>query len=464
MSDPGSIVVSRRRFLGAGAGSAALLAAGGFGGLVAGSALAAQGPVTRYPLYVPPTVAPTAFSLRAATGTVDLGGGKLADAWVYNGLLPGPTLQVRRGDRATITLRNALAQETITHWHGMVVDHENDGHPMMAVGPGGTYAYDFVVDQRAALNWYHPHTHMLTGQQVAMGLAGGFVVRDPVEDGLGLPAGLPYEVPLILRDASLDKAGDLQYTPKSGGFTGSLFLVNGTRQPYLDVDTAVYRFRILAGSNARIWGLTLSDGSSFRLIGNDGGLLESRVNVARIDLSPGERADVLVDLRTRTVGSTVTLRDARTGWNLLELRVARSVSIPFTMPTTLSTITPLGTPARTRTFSFDGMSKINGREYDMGRTDFSVPFGEVERWRFVTNGNAPHPVHVHGASFQVESRTGGRGRLYPWERGWKDTVLLNDQETVDVIVRFDAHRGLYLMHCHKLEHEDMGMMVNFEVV
>jgi len=119
---------------------------------------------------------------------------------------------------------------------------------------------------------------------------------------------------------------------------------------------------------------------------------------------------------------------------------------------------------RTRNFSFDGMTKINGREYDINRIDFTVPFGETELWRFTTNGNAPHPVHVHGASFQVQSRSGGRGQVFPWERGWKDTVLLEDRETVEVRIRFDAFRGLYLLHCHKLEHEDMGMMANFEVV
>jgi hypothetical protein len=84
----------------------------------------------------------------------------------------------------------------------------------------------------------------------------------------------------------------------------------------------------------------------------------------------------------------------------------------------------LSNPVTTRTFSFDGMSKINGKLFDLNRIDFQVPFGQTERWRFSTNGNAPHPVHVHGASFQVQSRTGGRGTVYPWERGWKDTVLL----------------------------------------
>jgi FtsP/CotA-like multicopper oxidase with cupredoxin domain len=100
----------------------------------------------------------------------------------------------------------------------------------------------------------------------------------------------------------------------------------------------------------------------------------------------------------------------------------------------------------------------------MNAVEFTVPFGDVERWRFITNGNGPHPVHVHGVQFQVQSRTGGRGTIYEWERGWKDTVLVNDGETVDVLIRFTAHRGLYVMHCHQLAHEDAGMMANFMVV
>jgi len=165
-----------------------------------------------------------------------------------------------------------------------------------------------------------------------------------------------------------------------------------------------------------------------------------------------------------TVGSSVMLRDLRSGWDLLEFAVTRAVNDTGTTPTGLSTIAPLQNPVRTREFSFDGMSKINGRLYDMNRIDFQVPFGQTEIWRFKTAGNAPHPVHVHGASFQVLSRTGGRGRLFPWEQGWKDTVLLEDGETVDIVIRFDAFRGLYVIHCHKLEHEDAGMMANFEVV
>jgi FtsP/CotA-like multicopper oxidase with cupredoxin domain len=386
-------------------------------------------------------------------------GGKNSNVWAYNSSMPGPTIIASNGDTATIKLVNGLSENTITHWHGMIVDHDNDGHPSQAIPTGGIKNYSFKINQRAALNWYHPHTHMLTNEQVAMGLAGAFIVRDTVESGLSLPSG-NYEVPLVVRDASFDAAYNMVY--RSGG--GDTPLVNGTLNPYLNVDTARYRFRVLSGAQNRIFGLALSNGGQFTLIGNDGGLLETSVPVARMDLCPAERADIIVDFRGLPVGSNIMLKDLRTGWDLLEFRVTRSVTDTGTIPTTLSTITKLSNPVRTRNFSFEGMSRINGKVYDINRIDFKIPFGDTELWHFTTKAAAPHPVHIHGASFQIQSRTGGRGQLYPWEHGWKDTVLLEDNESVDILIRFDAFKGIYLIHCHRLEHEDNGMMSNFEVV
>ena len=420
-------------------------------------------PVARNPLYVPPTVPPRALSLTEAPAVVDLGGGRTSSAWTYNGLMPGPTILAARGDAASIHLLNGLTKETITHWHGMIVDDQNDGHPRFAIPPGGAFPYAFTINQRAAMNWYHPHPHMLTGEQVALGLAGAFIVTDTEEAVLGLPSGV-HEVPLVVRDASFDKSGNLIYRPRSGGFLGNTPLVNGTLNPKLDVDTARYRFRMLNGANSRIFGLVLSSGAPFTLIGNDGGLLEAAFSLPRVEIGPGERLDLIVDFRGLQVGDRVMLRDARSDWDLLEFVVAGAGNDTGSTPTALSTILPLSNPVRTRHFQFEAMSKINGLEYEIGRIDFQVPFGETELWRFSTKGNAPHPVHVHGASFQVQSRTGGREQVYPWERGWKDTVLLEDGETVEVLIRFDAFRGIYLLHCHKLEHEDMGMMSNFKVV
>jgi blue copper oxidase len=318
---------------------------------------------------------------------------------------------------------------------------------------------------------------MDTGEQVNLGLAGAFIVRDAEEGALGLPGG-SYELPLIVRDANFDKRGNLLYNPRKSGFVGRQALVNGTLSATIDVAPELYRLRLLNGANARLFDLRLTEAGATRpfwLLGNDGGLLAQMDKLSAIEFGPGERLDLLVDFRGLAVGTQLLLVDRSTGWELLEFVLVDHVDggVPGTIKPKdglpLSTIVSLAGPdTPTRSFSFDGMSRINGQEYDMDRIDFSVPAGSVERWRFTTGGNAPHPVHVHGASFQVVSRSGGRARLYPWERGWKDTVLLKDNETVDVWIRFDSGytgptRGRYLLHCHKLEHEDMGMMANFVV-
>jgi len=423
---------------------------------------------TRYPLRIPPGASPLNYSLTAAPGSVDVGGGKNSSVLAYNGHFPGPTFRANKGDSASIQFTNGLSEATTVHWHGMIVPTAADGQPQDLVAPGANYPYEFQINQRAALNWYHPHPHMATGKHVVLGLAGAFIINDAEEAALGLPSGA-YEIPLIVRDANFDSAGNLVYNPTSSGYLAKNPMVNGTRDPYLNVDSAVYRFRVLNGASARLFKLALNNGALFTLIGNDGGLLETATQVSQIEFSPGERLDLLIDFRGLASGATIMLQDLNTGWNLLEFRgtgVAGGGSIPTG---TLSTIARLSGPATpTRSFSFDGMTRINGQEYDMDRIDFQVPFGQTERWRFTTKGNAPHPIHIHGASFQVQSRTGGRGKVFEWERGWKDTVLLNDRETVEILIRFDAYRGTtqgrYLIHCHKLEHEDQGMMANFVVV
>jgi blue copper oxidase len=424
----------------------------------------ARDPDVRYPLQVPVDVPASLSLLTCAPALVNMGDGHLRRVLAYNGRFPGPTWVARKGEWITVRLQNDLSKETITHWHGLVVDYLNDGGPRLAIDPGGSYDYNFPIIQRAGLNFYHPHPHVLTGEQVCLGLAGAFIIRDNEEDGLGLPAG-PYEVPLVIRDASFDNQGNLSYNPTTSGFNGKFPLVNGTLKPTFSVDRGVYRFRVLNGANARLFRLALTDSAPLTIIGNDGGLLRSPVQASEVLLGMGERLDVLVDFSALRAGLAVTLRCLSARWDLVQFVGTGAAGVAYTAPTVLSTIETLAGPSQpTRTFTFDGMSRINGLEYDPYRIDFSVPFGVTERWRFKTGGNAPHPVHVHGASFQVVSRTGGRAKLFPWESGWKDTVLLSDKETVDVFIRFNAYKGLYVMHCHQLEHESMGMMTNFEVV
>jgi len=359
-----------------------------------------------------------------------------------------------------------------------------DGHPRLAVPPGGLYAYDFAVPDRAGTYWYHSHTHHRTGEQTYRGIGGLLLVQDEEESGLGLPSGI-RELPLILQDRRVDAQGVPVYDPQGAammaGVMGPEGFANGTRRAFVEVDTAVYRLRILNGSNARILRVGFGDGPSLLLIGNDGGLLPEPHLLPSIDLGPAERADVLVDFRSVPVGRRLMFRSLpftmqggmgfMGGQNLqgdaldlLEFRVSRAVSDTTVLPVSLPSVPSIsGPPVRERTFVFtsDQMShRINGREWEMDRIDERIPFGETEIWNFVNQSGMPHPVHVHATHFEVLSRSGGRGRLFPWERGRKDTVLLHPMETVRVAIRLTAHRGLYLIHCHNLEHEDHAMMAN----
>ena len=428
----------------------------------------ARAGTARNALRFPPTVGPAGLDLTAAPGATTIIPGKSTAAWMYNGQFPAPSIVASTGSRVTATFHNQLTQDSIIHWHGILADPANDGHPRQVVSSGQQRAYDFTIDQRAALNWYHPHPHMMTGEQVYRGLAGAFIVRDAVDTGLpgnalGLPVGA-YEVPLIIRDVSLDSSGNFQFSNKSSGFWGNTPLVNGTFNPYLSVNRGVYRLRLLNGCNARVLRLALTNSAVFTLIGNDGGLLDKTYTLTEITAAPGERFDILVDFSSLTAGATVMLRELDAKWDILEFRGTGAAGTGSLPSGALSTITPLSAPVRDRRFTFDGMTRINGKLYDIDAVEFTVPVGETERWTFVTNGNGPHPVHVHGAAFQIQRRIGGRGRTYDWEGGWKDTVLVNDGETVEVLIRFTAHSGLYIMHCHQLAHEDAGMMANFEVV
>ena len=157
-----------------------------------------------------------------------------------------------------------------------------------------------------------------------------------------------------------------------------------------------------------------------------------------------------------------------TEMDLLRFYLDSTATGNATVPAALQPLT-LFTSAqakRTRVFTLamSGMvHTINGQVFSMQRTDFTVPFGDVEIWEYRNTSTEPHPMHAHAALCQVLSRSSSAS-LPPEDTGWKDTVLVNPGETVRMLTRFDTHPGLFVHHCHNLEHEDSGMMQNFEVL
>lgn len=436
--------------------------------------LFATPPVDRMPLWRPHELRPGGITLRANSHVIPSGTGVTGTAMTLNNGLIGPTIRVRRGDGARITLENGLDEQTILHWHGLRVPEAADGHPRLAIAPGAMYAYDFEVTDRASTYWYHAHPHHRTGEQVYRGMAGLFIVEDAEEDALALPGGA-REIPILIQDRRLADGGEFAFNPvmheRMEGFFGDVAFGNGTPNPTLEVESALYRLRVVNVTSARITRLALSTGAPMTLIGTDGGLLAAPVQVTHLDLGTGGRADLLVDFSGLPLGTRVMLVSEEfeppyrggmgmmmmgggmTGakpqgapMDLLELVITRRVAErPFVVPA-LPPIARLD-PARAeriREFHFQSTMMnhtINGNAWEMERVDERVPFGSTEIWRFINDSNFPHPVHMHEVHFQILSRTGGRGRLFPWEAGWKDTALLFPGETIDVIAEFNRTAG-----------------------
>lgn len=414
----------------------------------------------------------------------------------YNGTFPGPLVETHSGREAVVRHVNELDVPVSVHLHGGHTPADSDGYPTDLVHPGDTREYVYPMRQRASTLWYHDHRMDFTGEQVYRGLFGMHLVRDAEEDALPLPGG-HREVPLVIVDRAFDEDGRLAYPSapmdhSSGhhetngwvddahveGVLGDVMLVNGAPWPVREVDAARYRLRVLNGCNARRLDLVLDppppSGAMFTQIGSDGGLLEQPVDHDHLKLAQAERFDVLVDFGAYPVGTRVTVRN-RFGEgrmrDVMRFVVARKVADESASAEELrsrgplSTIEPLDTTnARVREWRLvrgevHGRPGwvINGKAFDPEEMHATVPLGEVEVWRFLTDLH--HPVHVHLDPFQVISRRGGIPGDF--DRGWKDTVDVGPADRVDVAIRFNDYAGRYLLHCHNLEHEDRMMMAAF---
>jgi suppressor of ftsI/bilirubin oxidase len=427
-----------------------------------------------------------------------------------------PTLVVRRGERVQVGLVNRLDAPTIAHWHGLAVDARNDGAGMNLIAPGERFAYDFEARDRGALYWYHPHPHGETARQTYTGLYGAIQLEDDDEDSLRNALDLVpgrTEITLVMQDRRADSSYSPSTVDLMHGVFGDELYVNGTRCPYLDVGSRVYRLRILNACNARTLRLALRGSASaqisFIVIGNDGGLLPAPQRAEQVFLAAAERLDILVDLRDAPVGETLALEslafdpmhtemagttatdhaghDHGSAWPegaaraLLRLRVRERVVYNRPIPATLSSVAPIDTSnARERPFRLGfnkGRWRINDRVFVMGETPIEVARDSTEIWLMRNyHTSMPHAMHLHGFHFEILERETSpdfihalaideHGRLAA-DLGRKDTVLVWPGESVRVAIRFAMlfpGPQTYVFHCHNLEHEDGGMMLGVKI-
>ena len=485
---------------------------------------------------------------------------------------PGPTVLARRGRPARVRWESRLPERhllpidttvhcgpgrhghdshcrpfvrTVVHLHGGHVPDHSDGYPeawftagFKEVGPQWTREiYEYPNDQEAATLWYHDHALGITRLNVYAGLAGFYLITDDNEDRLLRQGSLPdqrYEVPLLIQDRSFNRDGSLFYGPANGNegdertvvrdpvtgraitsiepeFFGDMNLVNGKVWPVLAVEPRRYRFRLLNGSNARFYRLSLDSGQPFHQIGTEGGFLEVPVIVPALLLAPAERVDVVVDFSDPALaGRTIVLAndaptpfprgespDTDTAGVVMAFRVVEARSdvpdsvLPARLRAPIVALEPAG--ATTRQLLLAEEKDGHGRVLPLLGTASEGPLrwddtiteaprlNSTEIWSIINATDDAHPIHLHLVQFQILDRqpfdTGtfvpgqpgtlklSADRVLPQagEAGWKDTAVMNPGEVTRLIARFDRP-GLYVWHCHILEHEDHEMMRPYRVL
>ncbi len=422
----------------------------------------------------------------------------------------GPTIRTQQYSELNLHYKNTLTESVAVHGHGLHVPGEVDGGPQLAIEPGADWRPSLSIVQPAATCWYHSHTHGKTGEQTYRGLAGLIIIDDEQANSLSLPHQYGVDdLPIVIQDRTFDAQGRLVYSlyeAGEDGWYGDTVIINGAVEPFVSVPAGKVRLRILNGANARFYIVRFADNRTFHKVASDGGLLEAPVPLTTMEMAPGERCEIIVDMADGKPAGLLTMfedefddEDNFIG-SLLNLNKRSGKDLP---PASLNLVVDKDLPAhnaplprqlativrpqpkqimRSRDFfltmedsgvAFDGDGHknghaamdmaINGVAMDMNVINERVQRGVWERWRIRSNQGA-HPFHVHGCSFLIE-RMGGLAPP-PELQGWKDIVVLDDDDWSQIVVRFDypaTERYPYMYHCHILEHEDRGMMGQFAV-
>ncbi|MCB5309664.1 multicopper oxidase family protein [Yersinia massiliensis] len=403
--------------------------------------------------------------------------------YTYNQQVPGPLIELEAGMKVRITFINNLKVPSTIHWHGLPVPSDQDGGPDDPVAPGTTKVYTFQLpDSISGTYWYHPHPLEGAAEQVAKGLVGPIVIRDPQESLGHLP-----EVHWVISDLRLDSSGKVpphNYADWVDGREGEHVLLNGQHKPHMTL-TSQQRVRIWNMCSARYLNLSLP-GCQLIQIGSDGGLIEKALPPQHdILLSPAERMEVLITGESGEYAINLLPYNRHPMMSkppeiaqLIAKVNFKNEAAPIAANTTLRVIEPLqeGTNVL-RVIMSEKMADImknkggipprafliNGKDFDLKRMDLHSQVGKVDHWQIINATTMDHPFHIHGGQFQVVQRAYRGQKTAPECLAWKDTINVRPGETVHVLMIQDKP-GMRMFHCHIIEHEELGMMGNLMVI
>ena len=497
---------------------------------IAATSLRAQ---TYNALWIPPTISGTTFNLSLsqtnkqfwASNAAPLNifsNGAATTTYGYNGAqFWGPTLIMSNSDLVQINVTNNLIDSTTVHWHGFHIPAIMDGGPHQVIPAGTVWSPSFKVLNSAATYWYHPHLHTTTQLQLTYGAGGFIIVKDAAEAALALPRTYGVDDLPVAFTSRRFLTNTFQGVKPGNQFAadhildnyGDYVLANGTYLAQAVLPRQYVRLRILNAEIERGYNLGFSDNRTFQVIANDQGLLNAPVAVTRVKLMVGERVEILVNLGTNAVSSTLDLKAYNSGqvfgfpgneggpvppsgksgpingsllnntdFNLLHIVVTNATANAIlALPTTLVTNSYWTTNdvTNTRTIILSGGGgggefTFNNVTYTSTLFNHTINLNAVEKWIISNQAGAifGHSFHIHDVKFNIIARSGGTnvsstGLAATYESGWKDTLYVPKGETATFLAKFDdfaSNQNPFMFHCHFLNHEDGGMMGQFVVV
>lgn len=386
-------------------------------------------------------------------------------ALTYNDGFPAPTLVVKPGDTLKIKLMNSTSMATNLHTHGLHVSpNGNSDNPFVEIKPGKSFQYTIKIPKNhpSGVFWYHPHHHMSVAKQMSAGLAGVIIIEDEIDKQSEFKNStdrvLMFADPRIGIDSSVT---DTYMMDQAHGRLGDFLLINGQLNPQIiSKPNVIERWRILNACSSRYLNLNV-EGSEIWLIATDGGRLSAPILIDSIEVTPGQRVEVVIKpIRT----GTHRIFDGEEA--IASLKNTSQVNKAFA-PKLMGVIPSLvATQSRTIKIIGKGLMEMgagqdrhemlysfDGNKYDPLVINQEVQSGTTEDWTISNESLMDHPFHIHAWSFLIINN--GDGEKI---EGLHDVVSIPSGKSVTIRLKFNDFKGVTVYHCHNLDHEDFGMM------
>ncbi|MDB4221506.1 multicopper oxidase family protein [Amylibacter sp.] len=410
-------------------------------------------------LPIPTFAAATPLRLKAEAVTEQIlpAGDSATSMLGFNGSMPGPELRVHRGERVSIDVENGLDEGTAVHWHGIRLENQMDGVPMLTqelIEPLNTKTYNFIPPDEGTY-WYH--SHYISQEQVARGMMGPLIVEDET------PPDIDLDITVLMSDWQVQQDGSLtdeffdMHTVAHDGYMGNFARAFLSKDQVKTGDRV--RFRLINAATNRIFPVAVS-GVSGLVVALDGMALIEPYPMEELTLAPAQRADLIVDITGPVEFNMLTSQGQ---YRLADLAVSgtntdrqASPIVPLSPPRLPApaepsqhlTLTMMGGAMGGRhggdnVWSFNNVSDLQSEPFG------SFQNGETVRITFANDTSFPHGIHLHGHHFYEVDEKDALGNL-------RDTTLVNAGENRDIICVFD-NPGRWLLHCHMLSHAFGGM-------